>query len=65
VASIRANPGTSDQSKLVGPLITLTNGVGAGVAEREWLRGLLEMQREGTLTASILLAELEARLGAP
>jgi len=65
VASIRANQGTSDQSSLVGPLITLTNGVGAGLAEREWLRGLLEMQHEGTLTASILLAELEAQLGAP
>ena len=65
VASIRANPGTSDQSKLVGPLITLTNGVRAGLAEREWLRGLLEMQREGTLTAATLLTDLEARLEAP
>jgi len=64
VESIRANPGTSDESKLVGPLVTLTNGVRAGLAEREWLRGLLEMQREGTLTAATLLADLEARLGA-
>jgi PadR family transcriptional regulator, regulatory protein AphA len=43
---------------LVGPLITLTNGVQLGVAYREWLRGLQQAHEGKALTASALLADL-------
>ncbi|MCC7054486.1 MAG: PadR family transcriptional regulator [Gemmatimonadaceae bacterium] len=47
---------------LVGPLITLSNGVRLGVAYRDWLRSLLAAQAGGTLTASALLADLHGQL---
>jgi PadR family transcriptional regulator, regulatory protein AphA len=43
---------------LVGPLITLTNGVRLGVAYRDWLRGLTHAQEQGELTDTAMLAEL-------
>lgn len=43
---------------LVGPLITLTNGVRLGVAYRDWLRGLKQAQEQGTLTDTAMLTEL-------
>lgn len=43
---------------LLGPLITLTNGVRLGVAYRDWLRGLTQAQERGTLTDAAMLAEL-------
>lgn len=43
---------------LVGPLITLTNGLRLGLAYRDWLRGLGEAQDRGTLTDTAMLAEL-------
>ncbi len=43
---------------LVGPLITLTNGVQLGVAYRDWLRALLRAHESQELTAAALLAEL-------
>ncbi len=43
---------------LVGPLITLTNGVRIGVAYRDWLRGLAQASEQGALTDSAMLAEL-------
>ncbi len=47
---------------MVGPLITLTNGVRFGVANREWLRGLLEAHEHGVLTADALLADLHRHI---
>ena len=64
VASIEADPGTSDEATLMGPLVTLTNGVVLAIAQRDWLRGLLEKQRTGTLTVSTLFAELRGALDA-
>jgi PadR family transcriptional regulator AphA len=61
-ASIHADRGTDDEATLVGPLITLTNGVQSGIAQRAWLRGLLRRQAEGTLTADALLEEIDAAL---
>ncbi len=43
---------------LVGPLITLTNGVRLGVAYRDWLRGLTQAEEQGELTDTAMLAEL-------
>jgi hypothetical protein len=43
---------------LVGPLITLTNGLRLGLAYRDWLRELGEAQDRGTLTDTAMLAEL-------
>ena len=43
---------------LVGPLVTLTNGVRLGVAYRDWLRGLTQAQAQGALTDAAMLAEL-------
>lgn len=65
IDSIRDNPGTTDDATLVGPLITLTNGVASGVAQRDWLLGLLQRQRAGGLTVSALYAELDDRLSGP
>lgn len=65
VASIRETPGTSDDATLVGPLITLTNGIAAGVAHRDWLRGLLDQQRAGRLTTQTLFTTLDALLHEP
>lgn len=62
VASIEADPGTSDAATLVGPLITLANGVAAATAQRDWLRGLLDKQCQGRLTADTLLHELTMAL---
>jgi PadR family transcriptional regulator, regulatory protein AphA len=62
LASIDADPGTTDQRTLVGPLITLTNGVESAVAQRDWLRGLLDRQRTESLTARGLLEMLHAAL---
>ncbi len=50
---------------LVGPLITLTNGVRFGVANREWLRGLLHAHEHGALTADALLADLHRFIDTP
>ncbi len=50
---------------LVGPLITLTNGVRFGVANREWLRGLLLAHEQGALTADALLADLHRYMDTP
>ncbi len=47
---------------LVGPLVTLTNGVHLGLAYREWLRGLLQADAQGALTAESLLTELQRRI---
>jgi len=62
VASIRSDPGTTDEATLVGPLITLTNGVTAGIAHRDWLRGLLDRERAGTLTVAALFDQLGEQL---
>lgn len=62
VASIRAEPNTSDESELLGPLITLTNGVRTVAAQRDWLRALLGMQVAGALTAGALFEELAEQL---
>jgi len=43
---------------LVGPLITLTNGVRLGVASRDWLRGLKQAHEQDALTDTAMLAEL-------
>lgn len=64
VASIEADPGTNDPATLMGPLITLTNGVVSAVAQRQWLRGLLHKQRTSALTTDVLLNELRAALSA-
>jgi DNA-binding PadR family transcriptional regulator len=50
---------------LVGPLITLTNGVRFGVANREWLKGLLHAHAQGALTADALLADLHRYMDTP
>jgi hypothetical protein len=47
---------------LLGPIITLTNGVEAGIAHRDWLRHLLGRQSAGTLTVPALLDSLRRRL---
>ncbi len=46
----------------LGPVITLTYGVRAATAQREWLRGLLARQQEGTLTVDALLEEIRQSL---
>jgi PadR family transcriptional regulator AphA len=53
----------SVQPLLIGPLITLSNGVELGVTYRRWLRGLLRAQDDGSLTVSHLLRSLNERLG--
>jgi len=50
---------------LVGPLITLTNGVQLGVAYRAWMRGLLRAHEDGALTADALLADLHRCIDEP
>lgn len=49
---------------LVGPLITLTNGVRIGVAYRDWLRGLKQAHEDGALTDTAMLAELHRYIDA-
>jgi DNA-binding PadR family transcriptional regulator len=43
---------------LVGPLVTLTNGVRLGLSHRDWLRGLKQAHAQGTLTDTAMLEEL-------
>ena len=63
VASIAADPEPAPEATLVGPLMTLTNGVRSALAQREWVAGLLERERAGTLTTAGLMAELSEMLG--
>ena len=65
VAAIDAERGSLDEATQVGPLITITNGVRAALAQRDWLRGLLARQEAGTLTMTSLLDELRGLLHAP
>lgn len=46
----------------VGPVITLTYGVRATLAQQAWLRGLLTRQEKGTLTVAALIEELRQSL---
>lgn len=50
---------------LLGPLITLTNGVHLATAYRDWLRRTLEAHNRGMLPASVLLTELQRIVEAP
>lgn len=65
VAAIEAEQASLDEATQVGPLITITNGVRAALAQREWLRGLLQRQDAGTLTVANLLDELHTLLRVP
>lgn len=62
VAEIERDAPDQDPSALIGPIITLTNGVEAGIAHRDWLRDLLARQSDGTLTVPALLDSLRRRL---
>jgi hypothetical protein len=62
VAAVEAEQASLDEATQVGPLITITNGVRAALAQRDWLRGLLERQDAGTLTVANLLDELRTLL---
>jgi DNA-binding PadR family transcriptional regulator len=59
VDALRTPPPEAAQ---LGPVITLTYGVRAATAQREWLRGLLARQQEGTLTVHALLEEIRQSL---
>ena len=52
------------QELLVGPLITLTNGVQLGVSYRDWLRDLRGTRERDALTASALLTQLKVMTSA-
>lgn len=65
VAGIEAEQASLDEGTQVGPLITITNGVRAALAQRAWLCGLLERQDAGTLTVANLLDELRTLLQVP
>jgi DNA-binding PadR family transcriptional regulator len=65
VAGIEAGQASLDEATQVGPLITITNGVRVALAQREWLRGLLQRQDAGTLTMANLLDELRTLLRVP
>jgi DNA-binding PadR family transcriptional regulator len=62
VAAVEAEQASLDEATQVGPLMTITNGVRAALAQRDWLRGLLERQDAGTLTVANLLDELRTLL---
>ncbi len=62
VAAIEGDAPNQDPAVLVGPLVTLSNGVETGLAYRDWLRGLLVLQASNALSAPTLLAALKARL---
>jgi len=65
VAAIGARVESADaetRAVMIGPLVTLTNGVRLGVAYRAWLRGLLHEASAGTLTAERLVDELRTAL---
>jgi len=67
VAAMGASVASADADRramMIGPLVTLTNGVTLGVAYRAWLQGLLRDSRAGTLTAERLLDELRSTLDA-
>jgi len=67
VAGMGARAESADAERravMIGPLVTLTNGVRLGVAYRAWLQGLLRESSAGTLTAERLLNELRAALDA-
>lgn len=50
------------RASMVGPLVTLANGVQLGLAYRAWLQGLLRDANDGTLTAENLVSQLRAAL---
>lgn len=58
----RAPAVDADQAVMLGPLLTLTNGVGLGIAYRAWLRKLLLKEKRGELTVENLLADLQDTL---
>ncbi len=65
VASLEAQvPDATDAWKaaMIGPLLTLTNGVSLGVAYRDWLTRIEGQLEGGSLTAELLLADLRAQL---
>ncbi|WP_373063560.1 PadR family transcriptional regulator [Gemmatimonas sp.] len=65
VAHMGASLASADAERramMVGPLVTLTNGVTLGVAYRAWLQGLLRDSSAGTLTAERLLDALRSTL---
>ena len=58
-----AAAGEDERTMLLGPLLTLTNGVRLGVAYRDWLASLSAMALRGTLTSEVLLEDLQQTLG--
>jgi len=58
-----ASADSATRELLVGPLVTLTNGVSLGVAYRAWLRALASDMTAGALTAEHLVSQLKASLG--
>ncbi len=67
VAAMGARVESADaitRAMLIGPLVTLTNGVRLGIAYRGWLRDLVRDASEGTLTAEGLVAQLRSDVDA-
>jgi DNA-binding PadR family transcriptional regulator len=62
VAAIEQDATPQDPATLLGPLITLSNGVETGLAYRDWLRRLLTQHRRKSLSAARMLASLKRRL---
>lgn len=60
--SLDAPPSPIPEATQLGPVITLTYGVRAATAQRDWLRGLLTRQQEGTLTVAALVEEMRQSL---
>lgn len=52
--------GPAERETLVGPLITLTNGLQLGIAYRDWLQMLVDAIDNGTLTVDGMLRALRA-----
>ncbi len=50
------------RASMVGPLVTLVNGVQLGLAYRAWLQRLLRDANDGTFTAENLVSQLRAAL---
>jgi DNA-binding PadR family transcriptional regulator len=59
-----ASTGASAEALMLGPVLTLGNGVELGLSYRDWLRGLLDAQAAGTLTAGAQLSRLRGLLAA-
>lgn len=61
VANVEARASTlapADRQALLGPLITLSNGLHLGLAYHKWLSALAEAAQHGTLTVEALLADV-------